>query len=104
LNCNEKRQIVLKLLLNFIQEFYQQKNTKLLIFLYFYLSLLLSFLEHFNSQNAAPGSKVPNIQISNATPTPHMGKVNLGLKRACVYAWFSIQSLPEMIISPCFLD
>uniref|UniRef100_H2YW78 Bridge-like lipid transfer protein family member 1 C-terminal domain-containing protein n=1 Tax=Ciona savignyi TaxID=51511 RepID=H2YW78_CIOSA len=84
--------------------FYQQKNTKLLIFLYFYLSLLLSFLEHFNSQNAAPGSKVPNIQISNATPTPHMGKVNLGLKRACVYAWFSIQSLPEMIISPCFLD
>uniref|UniRef100_H2YW79 Bridge-like lipid transfer protein family member 1 C-terminal domain-containing protein n=1 Tax=Ciona savignyi TaxID=51511 RepID=H2YW79_CIOSA len=36
--------------------------------------------------------------------TPDSPQVNLGLKRACVYAWFSIQSLPEMIISPCFLD
>ena len=25
-------------------------------------------------------------------------------KRSSVYIWFSLQSLPEMIISPCFLD
>ena len=25
-------------------------------------------------------------------------------KRSSIYIWFSLQSLPEMIISPCFLD
>nr|XP_026696686.1 transmembrane protein KIAA1109 [Ciona intestinalis] len=54
-------------------------------------------------QTQPGGSKIPHIQINSPPHSSHI-KSHPGSRRACVYTWFSIQSLPEMIISPCFLD